>query len=449
MSIPPLPRGLPRTASDFDASKPEASGPTVAKVHVPLSAKPNGWRAKETGLASAPVANLGGPVSLSPTDEGPPGIALAAGLFLSPTGHIVWRARQAAPLTNQELGAALTDAAEAMGRGMFPFAKQGIPFGQKALAFENLSKAIDLGLDAANFNGNAAQAMQTRAAAAPLLLDLAESLKVSNPAERALFQRLFERYVQATKAEPHADLRAFMSADLARIKAFLPPHAHPDIDALAAEIVPPAGNGDLDHDGVMDNWDHLFTVNAFKVAPVLEHGLHPHRPPVPGSQLNAQALTASVFSVGEMLARRGVPSEQAPRQLFSAGFYDGNDDDPLFQLKEVHREDGGSAWQVKMNSQFAHASEPVLEAALGYTLGRELAVKSGLTESEARASGLLMAAKILESISPVEGAAVWKTVLSHFGLPAYAISLEQVRDASRATDTDSAAILEKLKSILE
>lgn len=150
-----------------------------------------------------------------------------------------------------------------MGRGLFPFAVKGIPFEQKAAAFTNLSEAIDLGLDPAHFDGNADQALQTRAAAAPLLLDLAESLDVTQPEQKALFAQLFARYEQATKSEPHPDLRAFMSADLARIKNYLPSEAGPAIDRLASEVAPASPIDDRDGDGVLDNWDHLFTVNAF------------------------------------------------------------------------------------------------------------------------------------------------------------------------------------------
>ncbi|MBX7115363.1 MAG: hypothetical protein K1X64_13620 [Myxococcaceae bacterium] len=332
------------------------------------------------------------------------GIALAVpGLFLSASGHIVSRPGQTAPVTSQELGATLTEAAEAMGRGIFPFAVNGISLAQKAAAFEMLSAAIELALDAANFGGNAEQALQTRAAAAPLLLDLAESLNVSQPEQKALFAQLFSRYERATKSEPHPALRAFMVADLERIKHFLPRDVLPSIERLAQEVTPTAPYDDRDHDGVMDNWDHLFTVNTFKAAKASAAELSARKPSVPAAQLNGEALTASVLRIGALAGQRFV----------AAGFFDGTAADPLFQVSASTE----SGLHVKVNSQYSHASEALLGSALAYTLGRKHAEQAGLNESDAQASGLSLAARFLERDEASVAAAAWHGLLRHFALP--------------------------------
>lgn len=404
MGIPPITRGLARRLSESTSSTPESKGTRETNTDAPGSVPAKPWSPMEAKPLRDVHEASPGPIQVAAAGEGLPGIALAApGLFLSASGHIVSRPGQAAPVTNQELGATLTEAAEAMAQGIFPFAVQGIPFAQKAAAFEALSKAIDLGLDAANFGGNADQALQTRAAVAPLLLDLAESLDVAQPEQKTLFAHLFARYEDATKNEPHPDLRGFMSADLARIKHFLPSEVLPAIERLTGEVVPTVPYDDRDHDGVMDNWDHLFTVNTFKAAPASVADLSPRKPPVLSAHLNGAALTAAVSRIWDLAGPGAI----------AAGFYDGTAADPLFQIKTT----ADSALQVKVNSQYSHAGEALLGCALAYTVGRRLAEQAGLNESDVQASGVSMAAHFLEREGTGVAAAAWRGLLRHFALP--------------------------------
>ena len=306
MGIPPITRGLARRLEE-STSTTESKGTRETNTDAPGSVPAKPWSPMEAKPLRDVHEASPGPIQVAAAGEGLPGIALAApGLFLSASGHIVSRPGQAAPVTNQELGATLTEAAEAMAQGIFPFAVQGIPFAQQAAAFEALSKAIDLGLDAANFGGNADQALQTRAAVAPLLLDLAESLDVAQPEQKTLFAHLFARYEDATKNEPHPDLRGFMSADLARIKHFLPSEVLPAIERLTGEVVATVPYDDRDHDGVMDNWDRHFPVNTFKAGPASGADLGPRKPPVLFGHVNGAAFGAGVSRGGEPRGQGGI-----------------------------------------------------------------------------------------------------------------------------------------------
>ena len=74
--------------------------------------------------------------------------------------------------------------------------------------------------------------------------------------------------------------------------------------------------------------------------------------------------------------------------------------------------------KVQVNSQYAHASEEVLGAALHYELGKQTALKAGLPEADAKAAGLLMAAKCLDIDTGNNDEEAWKAVLKFNGLPA-------------------------------
>ena len=93
--------------------------------------------------------------------------------------------------------------------------------------------------------------------------------------------------------------------------------------------------------------------------------------------------------------------------------------------------------KVRVNSQYAQASEEVLGAALHYELGKQMAAKAGLPPADAKAAGLLMAAEALNVDTGDHDDETWTALLKFNGLPP-TITHEDAMSANRQDEELSA-----------
>ena len=569
-----------------------------------------GW-ASPTGAPGSVTDGFGGS---TPAAGRGGALPLGTDLFLSASGHFVSRAGQDKPVTSAELGEALTRAAGLLESGTNVFAGASLP--QKEAALTSLADAIAAGADPARFGGNKDQALQTRASAGPLMLDLARSLDASKPAEKALLGRVMEQYQKAVDSEPHGLLRSFLLFDLDRAKGALPTELRAGIDAQMREVAPltppyeewfkagetgfkvdyfvghgfwqeeldayaargftrtdnadgtvsmkrryekeralndgttekyvtdvelvmhngPSGmfenmgdpsvkavaySGhanygrevpshlagapgmagakaffslqcggkgvhnallekfpdlqvvssknssygyqdratllntlegiagrlpwsqistqnasrnsdnyyfpsdtlisrraqDRDGDGRADAWDRVLTVNPFHPQADIDAQLTARAPEQAPEALDGRALTGATIRFWRMAGYNQWAQGLKDQGVLGAGFYAGKKTDPLFKFEDVRGEDGAKVVKVQVNQHYAHASEEVLGAALHYELGRRAAEQGGLAASDAKAAGLLMAAKALDIDTSYHDEDAWKALLKFAGLP--------------------------------
>ena len=625
------PNSTPTTPVTRPTGTPAAVTTTPA---VPVSTPTTrpGW----TGPTTTPTAVTDG---FRPTRPGAPAaaaVALAPDVYLSASGNFVSRPGQDKPLTAMELGDTLNQAAQAAEKGTNVFSNPGLSVPQKEAALASLSAAFTTGMDPAKFNGNKDQALQTRASAGPLMLDLAKSLDATKPDQKALQDKVIGAYLKALETEPHGQLRNFLLFDLDRIKGSLPDAVRPTIDGLMKEVAPlappyedwfkngktdfkleyyvgdgfweeevksyvdqgfkktenpdgtatltkhlerertlndgttqkyvtdvelhmhngpdglfdkmndpnvsgvvysghanygrevpshlansPAMNGskaffslqcggkgvhnalldkfpdlqvvssknssygyqdratlmnsiegianrlpwssistkntsnnsdnyyfptdtliarrstDSDRDGKADNWDRVLNVNPFHPQADIDAQLTAKDPKRPVEQLDGSALTGSVLRFWRMAGYNEWAEPLKDQGVVGGGFYAGKKTDPLFKVAEQRGEDGKSVLNVQVNSQYAHASEEVLGAAMHFELGKQAALKGGLSQSDATAAGLLMAAKALDIDTGSNDDEAWKAVLKFNGLPAN-ITHHDAMEANHLDETFSA-----------
>jgi hypothetical protein len=151
---------------------------------------------------------------------------------------------------------------------------------------------------------------------------------------------------------------------------------------------------DLDHNGVADVWDRVVHYNTFKPQSTIDQELTPKDPGVPAARLNGAAFEAAIMRLERLAGYNQWASELQNFRLLADGFYDGKPADPLFREIPA-RDDDGDLTKFQLNRNYAQASEETLGAMLCYRVGREAGQRAGLSESESKGSGLLMAAKCL------------------------------------------------------
>ena len=608
-------------------------GPTAPVTTTPVAtptARP-GW----TGPATTPAAVTDG---FRPARPGAaaPAVKLAPDVFLSASGNFVARAGQDKALTPVELGDTLTRAAQVAENGVNVFKTPGVSLPQKEAALASLAAAFATGTDPAKFGGNKDQALATRAATGPLMLDLAQSLDPSKPAQKLLQDKVIGQYLKSLQTEPHGQLRNFLLFDLDRIKGSLPDAVRPVIDGLMNEVAPLAppyedwfkngntnlkleyyvGDGfweeevsayvskgfakaenpdgtvtltkkmerertlndgtvqkyvtdvelhmhngphglfekmndpkvagvvysghanygrevpshiangqkmegakaffslqcggkgthnavlekypdmqvvssknssygyqdratllnslegianrlpwsaistkntstnsdnyyfptdtligrrsiDSDRDGKADAWDRVLNVNPFHPQADIDAQLTAKDPGQSIDKLDGSALTGAVLRFWRMAGYNQWADPLKDQGVVAGGFFAGKKTDPLFKVGEEKGPDGATVTRVQVNSQYAHASEEVLGAALHYELGRQAALKGGLPEADAKAAGLLMAAKNLDIDTSQNDDAAWKALLKFNGLPP-SITHHDAMEANHLDETNSA-----------
>lgn len=174
-------------------------------------------------------------------------VDLGDGVLISATGHFVLKAGADRAADIRELGDALFRAGQIAEEGDNPFQRPGIDVAQKTTLLTELIGAFNAGLEAMPLNvgfENPDQALQIRSSAAPLILDLAESLDLAKPGEAELRKAAVSQYFKLLEKETHGLNRDFMIYDLERSKASLPEDVRPVVDALMAEVgqtTPPYG----------------------------------------------------------------------------------------------------------------------------------------------------------------------------------------------------------------
>ncbi len=194
-----------------------------------------GWSSNVTGPAPA-----GGDAFSTPGRTGGAAgqVKLGTDLFLSSSGHFVGRAGQDQPVSPAELGEVMNRAAQKVDAGVNVFQDPKVTLAQKTQALAALGEAFELGKDPAKFNGDKNQALQTRADAAPLVLDLVKSLDPNKPAEKKLQDQAVAQYLKMLDTEPHGQLRTFMLYDLDRARPNLPAGVKPTVEKLMREVAP-------------------------------------------------------------------------------------------------------------------------------------------------------------------------------------------------------------------
>ncbi len=607
-----MPRRIDRPTTPTTTPTRPTTTPATTTPATPAPANRPGW-AGPTGNVTPVTDNF----ATTPKGGAAKSVKLGAELYLSPSGNFVSRAGQDKPLTPVEMGDTLTRAAQQAEVGVNVFARPELTLPQKQAALDALLASFTTGKDPSKFAGNADQALQTRASAAPLILDLARSLDPSKAPQKALQDKVLAGYLKAMDGEPHGQLRNFMLFDLDRAKGQLPGAMRPTIDGLMREVAPlappyeewfkngntnfkldyyvgdsfwdeelnsyaaegfkrtdnpdgtvsmtkhlererqlndgttqkfvtdvelkmhngpqgmfdhmndpsvagvvysghanygrevpshlggaPAMSGakaffalqcggkgvhnalvekfpdlqvvssknssygyqdrktlmntidgiagrlpwsqistknassnvdnyyfpsdtlisrraqDRDHDGVADSWDRVLTVNPFHPQAAIDAQLTPKDPLKPVEQLDGRALTGSVLRFWRMAGYNEWAMPLKDQGLVGAGFFAGKKTDPIFKVESKGGEDGKPVLEVKVNSQYSHASEEVLGAALHYELGRQMASKAGLSASDAKAAGLLMAAEALNVDTGDHNDETWSALLKFNGLPA-------------------------------
>ncbi len=561
----------------------------------------------------------------------------AGSLYLSPSGAIVLRPDQDRPSSSIEMGEALFRAAQlAETSGENLFRSPALSLEQKRMALASLAQAFNAAnpeLVGSNGFETKDQALQTRASAAPLLVDLATSLDPSRPDEAELQRQIFHRYVRLLESEPHGLNRHFMIFDLDRAKAKLAVDLRPRVDELMREVAPLAppydewfangnetlnveyyvgegfwqeeladyerrgfartdnpdgtvtmrkrfehqrrlndgtverfetevvlrlhdgprgmfekmndpnvhlvvysghanygrevpshllgapemrgtkvfmglqcgGKGvhnalldrypdlhvvgtksssygfedrrtflntiegiakrlpwaqisaqnrrdnsdnyyfpmdtliskravDRDGDGKVDSWDRVVNYDTFRPEAEISAQLTPKDPGVPADRLDGRALHGAILRFQRMAGYNQWLEPLKDQGVLNAGFYEGSPSDPLYRLTRVRGEDGADVYKVQVNKHYAHAGEDVLGAALHYELGRHFALERGLARADAKAVGLLMAAKALDVDTSWQDDAAWRALLRYANIPAGA-RLSDAMHASHADDT--------------
>lgn len=209
---------------------PAGGAPTVSDV---LRRYSDGVAPARPRAPAAPVAPAR-PAEVVPlTEDG--------GLFLSKTGNLVREAGLDRPRSAVELGDGLFRAAMLAEDGQNIFASPKITLEQKGLALASLVAAFNSAnadLPAAGGFQRREQALQVRACAAPLILDLAGTLSAAKPAEAELQRRALDQYLKLLESEKHGLARNFMIFDLDRSKAALPADVRPLVAGLMNEVAP-------------------------------------------------------------------------------------------------------------------------------------------------------------------------------------------------------------------
>ncbi|MHB8872170.1 MAG: hypothetical protein ACYC8T_00640 [Myxococcaceae bacterium] len=631
---------MPRISRPETPTTPVAPNTPARPATTPTApATTPGWRPAGPNVISSVADGF-----VTPRTPGRPAAAEqvpldpGGSLFLSKSGAFVSRSGQDRPVTPAEGGETLFRAAALSEGGRNLFENPQISVDQKAAALGSLAAAFEGANPANGSNGFATrdQALQTRASAAPLILDLAKSLDPGKPAEARLQTDAVAQYVRLLESEPHGLARNFMIYDLDRAKGQLPAEVRPAIDTLMREVAPlappyeewfkdgndtvrleyyvgdgfweeelsayeskgftrkdnadgtvtlsrkytfdrpqndgtvkhyetnaelvmhngpdglfdrmnepkvhgvvysghanygrevpshlPGGapqtgakvffglqcggkgthnatlekypdlqvvtsrnssygyqdratvlntlegisrrepwaqisvkNGsnnsdnyyfptdtliskrslDLDHDGKADSWDRVVNYNAFHPQETISRQLTPQSPGKPAAELDGRAETGAVLRFWRMAGYNEWAEGAKDQGVVGGGYFEGKKTDPLFKLTELKGEDGSPVLNLQVNSQYAHAGEEVLGAALHYELGRSFAEKAGLPPADAKAAGLLMAAKALDVDTGYHEEETWKALLAYAKLPA-GVRYQDAMHANHANEHYSA-----------
>ena len=603
---------------------------------------------------TGPARPVTGPTPVAPADGfgGRKGTAatstkLGTDLYLSSSGHFVTRAKEDKPASAAATGEALNAAARKVDAGVNLFKDPRVTLAQKTAALGALSEAFTVGKDPAKFNGDKNQALQTRADAAPLVLDLLISLDPAKPAEKKLQDQAIASYLQMLDTEPHGQLRTFMLYDLDHARPSLPAAVKPAVEKLMREVAPltppyedwfkngktalkldyyvgdsfwqeetqsyadagfkrtdnpdgtasmtrhyeaeralndgtkqkfvtdveivmhngpagmfdhvndpkvagivysghanygrevpshlegaPAMSGskvffaqqcggkgiqnalgeqypdlqfvgsknssygyqdrammmnalegiskrlpwsqisttnasnnsdnyyfpsdtlisqrsvDHDHDGRADAWDRVLDVNPYHPQADIAAQLTPTDPGKPAESLDGRAVTGAVVRFWRMAGYSQWAQGLKDQGVVGNGFFEGKKTDPMFKTTTLTGDDGKPVVSLQVNKFYAQASEETLGAAMHYELGKEYAKKAGLSEPEAKAAGLLMAAEALNVDTGDHDDAAWKALLAHEKLPA-TVSLADAQSANAANEAFSAGADDTLKTFMD
>lgn len=207
---------------------------------------------------------------------------------------------------------------------------------------------------------------------------------------------------------------------------------------------------DRDGDGKVDSWDRVVSFDTFNPQAHVSKQLTAKDPKVPADKLDGRALHGAVLRFHRMAGYSQWAEDYQDQKVLNAGFYEGTKKDPLLKLTPVAGEDGEGLYRLQINKFYAHATEETLGAALHYELGRHFAQKAGLPASDAKAAGLLMAAKALDVDTGELDSETWKALLEYAQLPSK-ISLQSAKDAnheSSAYPAGSASTLASFKQAL-
>lgn len=631
---------MPRIRRTDNPSAPSSTPSTTPGPTAPNEPQNRGW-VRTGGSARPSTDGFSSPSNRStPTAANPVPLRPGASLFLSSAGHIVGDSSQSAPASVQEQGELLFQAAqlsETTGENLF--AQPSLTVERKAAALISLRQAFNAAnpeLSRTNGFANKTQALQTRAAAAPLLLDLAKSLDSSQPTQRALQEQALNAYLQLLESEPHGLARNFMIYDLDRAKGALPHSARPQIDTLMREVAPLTppyeewfkngntklkvdyyvGNGfweeeidayvsrgftkkenhdgtvtlkkpytyerdlndgstqriqteveltmhdgpqelfekmndpkthmvvysghanygrevpshlrgapeqagakaffllqcggkgvhdavlerypdlqvvssknssyasqdhetflnalegiskrqpwsqistqntrrnsdnyyfpsdtllakralDRDKDGKVDSWDRVVNYDTFHPQAHVSAQLTPQDPGKAADVLDGRAVHGAILRFQRLAGYNQWAQPMQNQGVLNAGYYEGAPTDPLVKLTPVRGEDGGEVYKLQVNKHYAHATEETLGAALHYELGRYFAQREGLSPGDAKAAGLLMAAKAIDVDTGQLDRETWKALLDHAQLPP-SIKLADAQNANHADEHFSA-----------
>jgi hypothetical protein len=201
---------------------------------------------------------------------------------------------------------------------------------------------------------------------------------------------------------------------------------------------------DRDGDGKVDAFDRVLNHNTFSTQAPIEEQLTPRDPGHAAAELDGRAIHASVLRFWRMAGYNEWADPLKDQGVLSGGYFAGSATDPLVKLTP-----DGDVQRLQINSQYAHASEEVLGAAIHYELGKAWAAKSGLSEGDAKAAGLLMATKCLEVDLGSNDREAWDALLAYAQLPAIPFSTAQRALSIDDHSAGDSRTLAELKKALE
>jgi hypothetical protein len=204
---------------------------------------------------------------------------------------------------------------------------------------------------------------------------------------------------------------------------------------------------DRDHDGRADAWDRVLDVNPYHPDADISAQLTPKDPGRPAEDLDGRAVTGAMLRFWRMAGYNQWAEGLKDQGVVGNGFFDGKKSGPMFKTTETKGPDGQPVLSLQVNKYYARAGEEVLGAALHYELGVEYAKKGGLTDAQAKAAGLLMAAEALNVDVGDHDDATWKALLAKEKLPS-GIKLSDAQAANAQNETWSAGADDTLKTFM-
>lgn len=205
---------------------------------------------------------------------------------------------------------------------------------------------------------------------------------------------------------------------------------------------------DLDRDGRVDEWDRVVDYDTFHPQADVAEQLTPRDPKQPAAELDGRDVHGAVLRFHRMAGYNEWCEPLKDQGVLNDGFFDGKPTDPLYKLEKVEGED---VFRLRVNKCYAHANEQTMGAVLHYELGRRFAEESGLKPADAKAAGLLMAAKALDVDVGWDEREIWPALLAYAKLPA-TIRYDDAMAANHENETYSAGCpgtLESFQKALE